>query len=437
MKMNYTCIDLFAGCGGLSLGLEQAGFKHLFAIEAHNHAYATYHRNLVAGKDYQLRWPKWLNQSAHDILDVVDGKNAELKQLRGKVDLVAGGPPCQGFSMNGRRDPSDPRSQMINAYFDFVDLVRPRVVLLENVQGFASMPHKTHGNYPSFAKAKLNELGYDAFETIVPASDFGVPQRRPRYLLIGIEKGSLPGVNPIERLKVGRKGFLKKLGLSLKPTSTLEALFDLETRTGDLIDDPDFGSRGFKALDYKAPKIKSAYLRLMRDGWPGKPSDMRLARHSDRLVERFSDILENCPLGQCISSEDRERFGIKKRSITPLDPAQPAPTITTLPDDLVHYSEPRTMTVREHARIQSFPDWFKFSGPYTTGGHRRKHDCPRYTQVGNAVPPLLARAIGETIASVLRDQDIRNLPDCSQLVKEGAPMAWEVVDGHERLPVSI
>lgn len=435
--MNYTCIDLFAGCGGLSLGLGQAGFKHLFAIEAHPHAYATYHRNLVVGKDYQQRWPRWLDQSAHDILDVVDSKNAELKQLRGKVDLVAGGPPCQGFSMNGRRDPSDPRSQMINAYFAFVDLVRPRVVLLENVQGFASMPHEAHGNYPNFAKAKLDELGYDAFEAIVPASDYGVPQRRPRYLLIGMEKGSLPGVNPLERLRVGRKHFLQKLGLSLKPTSTFEALSDLETQTGVLIDDPDFGSRGFKALDYRAPKTKSAYLRLMRDGWSGKPSDMRLARHSDRLVERFKDILENCPLGQCISSEDRERFGIKKRSITPLNPAQPAPTITTLPDDLVHYREPRTMTVREHARIQSFPDWFKFCGPYTTGGNRRKHDCPRYTQVGNAVPPLLARAVGETIASVLRDQDFRNLPDRSQLAKEGAPMAWEVVDGHERLPVSV
>jgi len=435
--MKYSCIDLFSGCGGLSLGLAQAGFDHLFAIEAHPHAFASYHRNLVLGKEYQNRWPEWLGQCAHDILDVVRNQNAELKLLRGTVDLVAGGPPCQGFSMNGRRDPSDPRSQMINAYFDFVDLVRPRTVLLENVQGFASMPHEVYGDYPSFAKAKLSELGYDAFEAVVPASDFGVPQRRPRYLLIGVLKGSLPGVNPIERLKVGRRNFLLKLGLSLKPTSAREALSDLETLNGNLIDDPDFGTRGFKALDYKAPKNKSAYLRLMRDGWSGKPSDMRLARHSDRLVERFKDILQNCSPGQCISSEDRERFGIKKRSITPLDPAQPAPTITTLPDDLVHYSEPRTMTVREHARIQSFPDWFRFCGPYTTGGHRRKHDCPRYTQVGNAVPPLLARAIGETIASVLRDQDIRNLSDCSQLTKEGASMAWEVVNGHEGLPVPI
>lgn len=437
MTMEFTCIDLFAGCGGLSLGLGQAGFEHLFAIEAHPHAYSTYHHNLVSGKPYQKRWPKWLDQRAHDILDVIKENETELKQLRGHVDLVAGGPPCQGFSTNGRRDPDDPRSQMINAYFNFVDLVRPQIVLLENVQGFASMPHETCGNYPNFAKARLKELGYDSFETIVAASDFGVPQRRPRYLLIGLKTGTLPGVNPVERLKVARKHFLEKLGLGFKPTSVSEALCDLETLQGTLVDDPDFGPQGFKALDYKAPKNKSTYMRLMRDGWPGKPSDMRLARHSGKVVARFQDILENCTRGQSISAEDRERFGIKKRSVTPLDPAAPAPTITTLPDDLVHYSEPRTMTVREHARIQSFPDWFQFCGPYTTGGHRRKHDCPRYTQVGNAVPPLLARAIGETISLILRDQKTRNFANSPQVTQKVTPVTWEISNGHERIAVPI
>ncbi len=435
--MKPTCIDLFAGCGGLSLGLAQAGFEHLFAIEAHPHAYATYHHNLVFGKAYQQRWPKWLNQSGHDILDVIRENTTELKRLRGHVDLVAGGPPCQGFSMNGRRDPEDPRSQMINAYFEFVDLVRPRVVLLENVQGFASMPHETFGSYPKFAKARLKELGYEAFEATIPASDFGVPQRRPRYILIAIQAGTLPGVNAVERLKVSRKGYLKRLGLSMTPVSVIDALSDLETMHGNLVDDPDFGRSGFKALNYKSPKTESAYLKLIRDGWSGKPSDMRLARHSEKVVERLQDILSNCKRGQTISAKDRERFGIKKRSITPLDPATPAPTITTLPDDLVHYSEPRTMTVREHARLQSFPDWFQFCGPYTTGGHRRKHDCPRFTQVGNAVPPLLARAIGETIHSILLDQNLRNLPDCSQLAEKPAPMTREIVNGHERLSISI
>jgi DNA (cytosine-5)-methyltransferase 1 len=435
--MKPTAIDLFAGCGGLSLGLQQAGFDHLFAIEANKDAFATYHHNLVAGTDYEQRWPSWLEQQSHDILEVLDSKRTELIKLRGHVDLIAGGPPCQGFSMNGRRDPDDPRSQMINAYFEFVRLVQPKIVLLENVQGFISMPHQTHGTYPNFAKSKLKELGYDSFETVVSASEFGVPQRRPRYILIGMEKGSLPGVNPVERLRVGRKPFLEALGLTLEPTGVSDALRDLETKHGRLIDDRDFGSQGFKALDYRAPKEKTAYIRLMRDGWQGKPSDMRLARHSKDVIKRMQKILKHSKRGQSISAEQRLEFGIKKRSITPLDPAAPAPTITTLPDDLVHYSEPRTMTVREHARIQSFPDWFKFCGPYTTGGNRRKTACPRYTQVGNAVPPLLARAIGQTICSLLRDQKALNFFHGFEVVLEVGPVARKVSHRHVGLAVAV
>ena len=95
-----------------------------------------------------------------------------------------------------------------------------------------------------------------------------------------------------------------------------------------------------------------------------------------------------------------------KRTTTPLDGQAPAPTVTTLPDDLVHYSDPRTMSVREHARLQSFPDWFSFRGPYTSGGSQRRRACPRYTQVGNAVPPLLAEGLGETLIGLLADQKL-------------------------------
>ena len=117
-------------------------------------------------------------------------------------------------------------------------------------------------------------------------------------------------------------------------------------------------------------------------------------------------ILETCPRGTSLRPSDRERLGIGKRSTTPLDGTAPSPTVTTLPDDLVHYCDPRAMSVREHARLQSFPDWFSFRGPYTAGGPGRRVACPRYTQVGNAVPPLLAEAIGETLASLLIDQEL-------------------------------
>ena len=98
----------------------------------------------------------------------------------------------------------------------------------------------------------------------------------------------------------------------------------------------------------------------------------------------------------------RARFGLKKMALRVLDPDRPSPTITSMPDDLLHYSEPRTLTVRENARLQTFPDWYSFQGKYTTGGHLRKQEVPRFTQVANAVPPLVARAIGETLTDLLR-----------------------------------
>jgi DNA (cytosine-5)-methyltransferase 1 len=104
-----------------------------------------------------------------------------------------------------------------------------------------------------------------------------------------------------------------------------------------------------------------------------------------------------------MNDENRETFGLLKYRIVPLDPNKPAPTVTTLPDDILHYSEPRVLTVRESARLQSFPDWFHFLGKYTTGGAMRIRECPRYTQVGNAVPPLLARAIGFTLTALLAE----------------------------------
>ena len=435
--MSRISIDLFAGCGGLSLGLKQAGFDHLFAIEAHVDAFSTYYNNLIDGTSYQQRWPSWLPMQANDIEAVISQFRSELQGLRGSVDLLAGGPPCQGFSMNGRRDPTDPRSAMINRYFELVAAVQPKIVLLENVRGFVSMPHETGGFYPDFAKATLEEMGYEAHDIVLSASDWGVPQRRPRYILIAFEEGTLPGVNPIARLKVKRRKFLEELGLWPGPTAVIDALFDLETKERELRPDPEWGHAGFKALKYRAPKDKNAYLSLMRDGWPGHPGDMRLARHSSKVSERMGTILASCDRGQAVSIEDRKRLGIKKRSTTPLDPSAPSPTITTLPDDLIHYSEPRTMTVREHARIQSFPDWFKFAGRYTTGGDRRKKDCPRFTQVGNAVPPLLARAIGETILSLLDDQKPVNLSNSSQVSNEVGSVSGKVGNSHEQLPVFV
>lgn len=400
--MTLTCIDLFSGCGGLSLGLGAAGFTTLFGVEAHADAFATYQHNLLDQHPERHRWPAWLEKRSWYAQDLLAQHTQNLAALRGNVDVIAGGPPCQGFSMNGLRRPDDPRSRMVDVYLQYIELVRPRLVLLENVVGFRSMKHRTGGTYSEYVTRELEKLGYDTWSDVLRAADWGVPQRRPRFILIAAPKGTLRGIDPIQRMRVGRKSFIESRGLGPEPTGVEAAISDLE-EINELNLDPEWGHLGFKALE-RAKEPTSAYQRLMRGGSTEQPKDTRIPRHSAASILRMQDILNNCERGVCLRPEDRERLGIKKRSTTPLSPRMPSPTIGTLPDDFVHYSRPRAMTVREHARLQSFPDWFSFRGPYTTGGNRRKDACPKYTQVGNAVPPLLAEALGEMLVGLLRVQ---------------------------------
>jgi len=403
-------IDLFAGCGGLSLGLRAAGLEPLFAVESHPDAFATYKANLLDNR--AEAWPDWLTQSPHDIVEVLDKHALELRQLRGKVQLIAGGPPCQGFSTNGRRDPKDPRNKMVASYLSLISLVSPSVVLLENVRGFTSMQHEEGGTFSNFVAARLRELGYSVWSELLSAADWGVPQRRPRFFLVAVKAGLLKGINPFERLRVARRSFLLARGITTNPVTVGEAIEDLEINRYRHVPDPEFGNFGYAAIEYVEPAQLSPFAKLMRQRANGQPSDLRLPRHSPDVAERFARILETCPKGRSLSPQNRERMGIKKRCTTPMDREMPSPTITTLPDDIIHYSEPRILTVREHARLQSFPDWFSFKGPYTSGGKRRKTACPRYTQVGNAVPPLLAEAIGEMLVGLLSaigDKDVAQI----------------------------
>lgn len=405
--MAFVSIDLYAGCGGLSLGLHAAGFDCMMAIESHPHAFETYRTNLVDTGLVGGSWPEWLDVGPTDAVTLVSSHAGELAALRGKVDLVAGGPPCQGFTTNGRRDPDDPRSLMVKTYLDVVALVQPRLVALENVRGFVSMPHADGVTYSQAVAKRLDELGYDVWDDVVVASDWGVPQRRPRYVCIAARTGSLPGIHPFERLRTARRAFLAARGLWPGPTTVREALSDLALEGRTPPPDPEWGCQGFKAVERRVVASPTDYQKLMRIGVERQPADRRIPRHAPSTTARLRTILETCTPGIRVRADDRARLGMRKRSTTPLDKDAPSPTVTTLPDDLVHYCDPRTMSVRELARLQSFPDWFSFRGPYTSGGPGRRHACPRYTQVGNAVPPLLAEAIGETLVGLLADQDLR------------------------------
>lgn len=398
MSQKYF-IDLFAGCGGLSLGLKNAGWRGLFAIERTPDAFKTLKHNLIEKEVVpSFQWPEWLPCQHMTTSELIAGYSKQLKKLRGRVDLIAGGPPCQGFSFAGRRNPNDPRNRLTEEYIQIVEMVQPKYLLLENVRGFKAA-FKQHGPdekkvYAEVVKQKLEEIGYQVFHQIVNASKFGVPQPRARFIMIAVRKGLAVEASPFELLEKLLPEYRKGKGLPAQKDVTVhDAISDLETTGTALI--PSVDTKGFQQIEYKKRKL-SNYQKLMREKCPAGtgPNSLRLARHNDETIKRFNKILTIHTKGKSLTKAELENLGTKKQCFTPLHPDMLSRTITTLPDDLLHYSEPRILTVRENARIQSFPDWFDFQGKYTTGGARRKEECPRYSQVGNAVPPLMAEALG-------------------------------------------
>ncbi|MGU3575683.1 DNA cytosine methyltransferase [Brucellaceae bacterium C25G] len=397
--MGNRFIDLFAGCGGLSLGLKQAGWQGVFAIERTPDAFSTLKHNLIDGDVVNsFEWPSWLPCEAMTTSDLINKYTSNLEKLRGTIDLIAGGPPCQGFSFAGRRNPNDPRNRLTEEYIQIVKLLEPKYLLLENVKGFKAA-FKQNGSengaaYSDIVQSKLSSIGYTVYHRILNASDFGVPQPRPRFIMIAIKNGLNFDECPFAALEIFRPLYLKNKGLSVaKPTTLSEAISDLEIVRNGLTICSD--SPGFNQIDYKPGKL-TKYQKLMRlkSSKVSAPNSLRLAKHKAETLAKFNYILETFEKGKSLKKSEMEALGTKKQNFTPLHPNMLSRTITTLPDDLLHYSEPRILTVRENARIQSFPDWFEFTGKYTTGGARRKEECPRYTQVGNAVPPLLAEALG-------------------------------------------
>ncbi|MCK9351206.1 MAG: DNA cytosine methyltransferase [Candidatus Paceibacterota bacterium] len=388
-----TYIDLFAGCGGLSLGLYRAGWHGLFAIEKDTMAFGTLKHNLIDKKEH-FTWPDWLPQNELEIKDVLSKYKKELSELSGKVDLVVGGPPCQGFSMAGKRNEGDMRNKLIDSYIDFVKLVRPRMIFFENVKGFTVGFKKGEIRGDAYSKhviKSLGDLGYNVDWKVLDFSEYGVPQRRKRFILVGVLGGD---VNKFfELLNLNRKQFLSDNKL-LQKCTLKAALSDLYQANG-IVDSPD--SKNFKAGIYSSPK--SNYQKLMRSGGdiPKIPDSHRFAKHGEETVKLFQTLLKKAEKGKRIDGDERLKYGLKKRGITVLGEDLSSPTLTTHPDDYVHYLEPRILTVREYARIQSFPDWFEIRGKYTTGGKQRVKEVPRYTQLGNAIPPLFGEQAGRVL----------------------------------------
>lgn len=389
-------IDLFAGCGGLSLGLGNAGWTGLFAIEKSPDAFKTLRHNLIDSKSH-FQWPSWLPQRSYSIEYVLRRYRSDLLALRNNVDLITGGPPCQGFSMAGRREESDKRNILVKSYIRFVKTVQPKLIFFENVKGFTQEFKKNSEQgivYSKYVVDRLEKAGYFVFGELVNFGEYGVPQDRTRFLLFGIRKdieGASEAVAKsfFSKLRHQRLDFLKNKNLPLWPTLG-QAISDLCLRHGSRVSSE---TDRFNTGVYGP--TTGLYQRFMRKGGPKDvPDSHRFANHSPEIRERLERILEYSKRNKTISDDLRMEWNLKKHRIVLLDSTTPSKTLTSNPDDLVHYSEPRSLTVREYARIQTFPDWFELKGKYTTGGDRRKTDVPRFTQVGNSIPPIFGEQCG-------------------------------------------
>jgi len=353
--MNLKAIDLFSGCGGLSLGLEKAGFKVVYANDIHEDAMKTYKYN----------FPKTTTETKD--ITRTNPNDVKRKIGRKKIGIIVAGTPCQGFSTSGKRNLNDPRNKLFKQLLKFLIEFQPKIFVMENVTGLLTVD-----NGKTFKKIKksFSNLGYFVYHRVLSATDFGVPQYRNRIFIIGSRK-NIPENKLFPRIK-------KK-----KTVSTKSAISDLE-----------FLGYNEKSNVYRM-RPKNEYQKTMRKGCKVL-CNHESPNHSASIQKRFFSI----PQG--VDGRDvLKKLGTNKRDYYKLHPRKPCRTVTTLPEDLIHYKKNRIPTVRELARLQSFPDKFVFLGPRTTGGPQRKFTCCQYTQVGNAVPPLMAEAVFKNLVKVL------------------------------------
>lgn len=370
-------IDLFAGCGGLSTGFEMAGFSVVAAIEKDEWASETYKLNHPETKVF-----------TEDITTVYDLESL-LPNPSVAIDGIIGGPPCQGFSLSGNRDKNDPRNSLFMEFVRFVRYFKPRFFVMENVTGILSMKTKTGEKVKDLIEAEFTDAGYNLEVFTLNAAEFGVPQSRLRVFFIGLRNDI-----PYDKEKIEPKGFL----FGSDQISIAEAIMDLpQIQSG----------QGETEQEYPI-EAQNDYQQEMRKG-SAKVYNHISMRHTPRLVERFSHI----GFGQSVADVAEEHQQRKRGEADKISgkvysqnnmrpyPDKPSPTIpASFQSNFVHPYLNRNYTAREGARLQSFPDIYVFCGKRTTMSWEK--NLSQYQQIGNAVPPLLAKAIAKKIVDYLK-----------------------------------
>lgn len=368
LDMNLTAIDLFCGAGGLSAGLEMAGFRVLAGVDLFEAAgetfEATHPHATFIGKPIE-------EVTIEELMDVTGLR-------RGELTILAGGPPCQAYSVyNHQRGMHDSRATLFREYLRIVDGLQPEWIVMENVMGIYSI---AGGAAVRAIKDELNALGYNVQEKVLKAEEYGVPQERRRVVFIGNRVGE-----PVRHPEPTH-------GDGLLPyTSIHEAIGDLVS----LKNGQDLGTVPYAAEpkgsfqqfvrgnrtevnNHSAPKLGKLNVERLAHIQPGGswrdipfdllPAGMKRAKRSDH-TKRYGRMTWE---------------GLSCTVLTKCDIHWGA---------YIHPEQDRAISVREAARLQSFPDGFEFAGSRTD----------QYIQVGNAVPPLLGRAIGLTISEIIQD----------------------------------
>ena len=522
-KKKLKHIELFAGCGGMSLGLEAAGYDLYFANELSPMAGETFAYNILnetlKGNEsiYKTLWiksqfpknkiekrlrenpfethkgtysdikddtildDKLLIGDINELLTIFEEKPALVNIIRNsQIDLISGGPPCQSFSLAGKRERNNHKNTLPASFARIAGMIQPKTVLLENVKGITSPFTEDGIKYYAWlevSKAFVLE-GFVPVCMMLNSKYFGVPQNRPRFILQAYRKDVFEKIfnkqKNNEILNISNDFY----NIVLDNRDSLDYVtikdfkyFDIESNPelfdGNILPKITHLERDFvntseaigdirrTQLKYTFDNTKGKYANSLNLTFPKKSyKDSYIKNHEPRnhsftirsrfrfyqVIEQFqnglkkgaSDLFTGKKVSGAIKSElleefshhnllffpdksDRETLMVpknikevetliksipsKKHSQRALREFEPAPAQLTIPDDLCHYDseQPRTLTVREMARFQSFPDWFEFKSKVTTGGKMRKFEVPQYTQVGNAVPPLLAKVLGKNL----------------------------------------
>jgi DNA (cytosine-5)-methyltransferase 1 len=503
-------IELFAGCGGLAIGMESAGFELVFANEVSPMASNTFAYNVlgvdISKQNDKVKWihtrhsnKEYEKRLRENLLSHKADENCELetdpkltyleksllvgdvRQLKdkliefrvsdpygGSLDLISGGPPCQSFSLAGKRERNNYKNSLPLDFAEICEMLNPKVVLLENVKGILSAFTEGESKfYAWFEVAKTFAMkGFAPVCMLINSKYFGVAQNRPRYIMLAFRR------DVFMKLSIKHKGseVIKNVGDFVAKVETKQIVelsdlkyFDIEKCTdlfnGEILPKPSTYEKEqwysvFDAIDdliSEGVHQQTEYVKRINSLFQSKAIETNelqnhnTRKHTNRIKNRFlfyqvlnhvngqkeailrekkkgssippllvKEIFQdlkksNGELSNIFKSQGKFEEFInsieltKKHSQRALIKGKPSPAQLTIPDDICHYSpyENRVLTVREMARIQSFPDSFVFRSKETTGGKNRSYEVPQYTQVGNAVPPKMAFHLGKHVINLL------------------------------------